>query len=66
MKGQNKLPHTVWECKYHVVFVLKYRRKVLYKELRKYLGKLFHELVRQKESWNRRGVLDGRPCSHVD
>lgn len=57
MKEQNKLQHTVWECKYHVVFIPKYRRKVLYKELRKYLGKLFHELVRQKESWIEEGHL---------
>lgn len=38
-----------WECKYHVVFIPKYRHKPLYYELRQYLGKIFHELARQKE-----------------
>ena len=39
-----------WECKYHVVFIPKYRRKALYGYLRKDLGKMFHELARQRES----------------
>jgi len=41
--------HTKWNCKYHVVFIPKCRRKVLYGDLRKYLGEIFHELARQKE-----------------
>ena len=43
------LNHTEWECKYHVVFIPKYRRKTLYGELRRHLGQVFHELARQKE-----------------
>jgi len=43
------LNHTKWECKYHVIFIPKYRRKALYESLRSHLGKLFRELVRQKE-----------------
>lgn len=43
------LKHTAWECKYHVVFIPKYRRKSMYKELRMYLGDLFKELAREKE-----------------
>src|SRR5436853_3997098 len=43
------LAHSKWECKYHVVFVPKRRRKVLYGELRRQLGMIFHELARQKE-----------------
>lgn len=43
------LRHTAWECKYHVVFIPKYRRKALYTELRKHLGEVFRELARQKE-----------------
>ena len=44
------LAHSRWDCKYHVVFIPKYRRKLLYgKEVRKYLGAVFHELARQKE-----------------
>jgi putative transposase len=43
------LSHSKWDCKYHVVFVPKYRRKVMFKEIRQYLGPIFHELARQKE-----------------
>ncbi len=44
------LNHTVWECKYHVVFIPKCRRKTLYGELRNYLGDVFHRLAQQRES----------------
>lgn len=50
MTQYNSLSHTKWECKYHVVFIPKYRRKVLYGTIKKYLGDIFHELARQKES----------------
>ena len=43
------LSHSKWDCKYHVIFVPKYRRKVLYGELRQRLGPIFHELAREKE-----------------
>ena len=43
------LSHARWDCKYHVVFVPKRRRKVLYGELRQQLGSIFHGLARQKE-----------------
>jgi len=43
------LSHSKWDCKYHVVFVPKYRRKVMFGEIRKFLGPIFHELARQKE-----------------
>jgi putative transposase len=49
MKDIGSLSHTKWECKYHVVFIPKYRRKAMYQELRQYLGKIFHDLARQKE-----------------
>lgn len=39
------LSHSKWDCKYHLVFVPKYRRKKLYGEIRMFLGKLFHELA---------------------
>jgi putative transposase len=44
------LSHTVWECKYHVVWIPKYRRKELYGELRRHLGTIRTELAVQKES----------------
>ena len=50
MNNVNSLSHTRWECKYHVVWIPKCRRKVLFGELRKNLGEVFHDLARQKES----------------
>jgi putative transposase len=49
MDGTSSLSHTKWECKYHVVWIPKYRKKKLYGQLRKHLGEVFHELARQKE-----------------
>lgn len=43
------LAHSKWDCKYHVVFVPKRRRKALFGQIRQQLGKIFHELARQKE-----------------
>jgi putative transposase len=43
------LSHSKWDCKYHVVFVPKRRRKAMYGEIRRFLGPVFHELARQKE-----------------
>jgi Transposase and inactivated derivatives len=44
------LSHTRWDCKFHVVWIPKCRRKILYGQLRKNLGDVFHDLARQKES----------------
>ena len=49
MDDYQSLSHTKWECKYHVVFIPKCRRKVLYGELRKHLGEVFRRLAEQKE-----------------
>jgi len=43
------LSHSRWDCKYHVVFVPKRRRKVLFGQVRRHLGEIFHALARQKE-----------------
>ena len=48
MTDYQRLQHTRWECKYHVVFIPKYRRKVLFAALRKELGPVFRELARHK------------------
>ena len=50
MSKYKTLQHTEWECKYHVIFIPKYRRKVLYGELRRHLGEVLRRLARQKES----------------
>lgn len=43
------LRHTRWACKYHVVWIPKYRKKKLFVELRQHLGEVFRELAKQKE-----------------
>jgi REP-associated tyrosine transposase len=57
MNDYQSLSPTKWECKYHVVFLPKYRRKVLYGQLRIHLGEVFRELARQKESAIEEGHL---------
>ena len=57
MDDYQSLSHTVWDCKYHVVWIPKCRRKVLYGEIRKRLGQVFRELARQKESRVEEGHL---------
>jgi putative transposase len=49
MDDLESLNHSVWDCKFHVVFIPKCRRKALYGQLREHLGKVLHELARQKE-----------------
>jgi REP-associated tyrosine transposase len=48
MKDYQRLPHTLWECKYHIVFIPKYRRKTLFAALRKDLGPVLRELARRE------------------
>ena len=56
MNDPQSLAHTKWECKYHVVWIPKYRKKKLFGELRKELGPVLRELARHKES----EILEGR------
>ena len=51
------LSHSVWECKYHVVFIPKCRRKTLYGQLRQHSGEVFRKLATQKESRIEEGHL---------
>lgn len=57
MDKYESLSHTKWECKYHVVFIPKCRRRTLYEQLRQHLGEVFRELARQKESRVEEGHL---------
>ena len=57
MTQYRSLSHTKWECKYHVVFIPKYRKKVLYGELRRHLGEVFRKLTQQRESQVEEGHL---------
>ena len=59
MENTQSLKHSVWDCKYHMVWIPKYRRKVLYGNLRKHLGEIFHELALQRECKIHEGHLVG-------
>src|SRR5207344_1539808 len=50
MDEYQSLRHTKWDCKYHVIYIPKYRRRALYGELREHLGEVFRKLAEQKES----------------
>lgn len=57
MDDYESLSHTKWDCKYHVVFIPKCRRKKLYGQLRRHLGEVFKRLAAQKESRVEEGHL---------
>ena len=62
MSEYDSLNHTKWDCKYHIVFIPKCRRKVLYGKVRRNLGEVFHELAKQRECQ----ILEGHLCpDHV-
>ena len=64
MDEYETLNHTTWDCKYHVVFIPKYRRKLLFQELRKPLGK-FLSTCGSEGIEGRRGAFASGPCSHA-
>ena len=45
---KNSLAHTKWECKYHIVFAPKYRRQVIYKDIKADVGQILGTLCRRK------------------
>ena len=57
MDEYDSLSHSKWECKYHVVFIPKCRRKTLYEQRRPHLGEVFRKLASQKESRVEEGHL---------
>jgi putative transposase len=62
MDEPESLSHSKWECKCHVIFIPKCRRKTLYEQLRRHLGEVFRKLAEQKES----RILEGHLMSdHV-
>ena len=56
MKEYQSLSHTRWDCKYHVVFIPKRRKKRIFGVPRRHLGEIFHELASHKES----KIVEGR------
>ena len=59
MRDYKSLAHTKWDCKYHLVFIPKYRKKKIYGKLREYLGEILHELASHRESKIEEGHLMG-------
>ena len=58
MNDSNSLAHTKWNCKYHVVFAPKYRRKVIYKEKRVEIGKILRMLC----EWKSVRIIEAEVC----
>ena len=58
MKDKNSLSHTSWNCKYHIVFAPKYRRKVFYGQKRKEIGKILRMLC----EWKKVNIIEAEVC----
>ena len=59
MYNVERLSHTTWDCKYHLIWIPKYRKKLIYGQLRRHLGEVFRDLSVQKESRVVEGHLMG-------
>ena len=57
MSGYRCLNHSRWDCKYHVVFIPKYRKERIFGQIKQDLGEVFHRLARQKECQIEEGHL---------
>ncbi len=57
MSLTNSLSHSKWDCKYHIVFVPKYRKKSIFVKIRPRLGQIFHALAEQKDCRILKGQL---------
>ena len=58
MNDTNSLAHTKWNCKYHIVFAPKYRRKIFYGEQRAEIGKIMRELC----NWKQVSIIEAEVC----
>ena len=62
MNDNNSLAHTTWNCKYHIVFAPKYRRRIFYDEYKREIGKILRELC----EWNGIRIVEAEVCpDHV-
>ena len=59
MKDNDSLAHTTWNCKYHIVFAPKYRRQLIYGQLRVDIGKILRMLCERKEI----EIIEAECCS---
>jgi len=58
MNDTNSLAHTKWNCKYHIVFAPKYRKKILYGEMKAEIGKILRELC----DWKQIKIVEAEVC----
>mgnify|MGYP000983013288 FL=1 len=58
MTDTNSLAHTKWNCKYHIVFAPKYRRKIFYGEMKAEIGKILRELC----EWKQVNIIEAEVC----
>lgn len=58
LNDMNSLTHTRWNCKYHIVFAPKYRRKVFYQEKREAVGKILRKLC----EWKGVNIIEAEVC----
>ena len=56
--NENSIAHTKWNCKYHIVFTPKYRRKAIYVELKKEIGAILREL----SNWKEVEIIEAHGC----
>jgi putative transposase len=66
MDESESLSHSKWECKYHIIFIPKCRRKTLYEQLRPHLGEVFKRLAEYKGSRIEEGPFDAGSCTHAN
>ena len=63
MDEVESLSHRKWECKYHVVFIPKGRRKTLYQELRRHWGKFSDGWPSRRKVESRKGICGRIMCT---
>ena len=62
MEDAKSLAHTKWNCKYHIVFAPKYRRKIIFGKLKEEIGKILRELC----NWKQVNIIEAEICpDHV-
>jgi len=62
MEDTKSLAHTKWNCKYHIVFAPKYRRKIIFGKLKEEIGKILRELC----NWKQVNIIEAEICpDHV-
>ena len=58
MEDTKSLAHTKWNCKYHIVFAPKYRRKIIFGKLKEEIGKILRELC----NWKQVNIIEAEIC----